>query len=81
VQDIGDLSVFRGLSEVDARDYFVTVPTGGMLRNGGEAALLFYPKTQAARIDWDAPDFETKFPPEAVFRGGEWVKRGRLPIK
>ncbi|HEX7176174.1 MAG TPA: M14 family zinc carboxypeptidase [Pyrinomonadaceae bacterium] len=81
VQDIGDLSVFRGLSEVDAREYYVTVPTGGMLRNGGEATLLFYPKTQAARLDWDAPDFETKFPPEAVFRGGEWVKRGRLPIK
>ena len=81
VQDIGDLSVFRGLVEVDARDYFVSVPSGGMLRNGGEATLLFYTKDRAARLDWDAPDLETKFPPDAVFRGGEWVKRGRLVIK
>ena len=78
---MGDLSVFRGLSEVDAREYYVTVPAGGLLRNGGEATLLFYPKDKAARLDWDAPDLETKFPPEAVFRGGEWVKRGRLPVK
>jgi hypothetical protein len=81
VQDVGDLSVYRGLSEADASDYYVTVPVGGLLRNGAEATLLFYPKAQAARIDWDAPDLETRFPPEAVFRGGDWVKRGRLQIK
>ena len=82
VQDVGDLSIYRGLTEVDASGYYVTVPVGGLLRNGGEAALLFYPKTQAARItDWDAPDLETKHPPEAVFRNGDWVKRGKLSIK
>ena len=80
VQDVGDLSVFRGLEEADARDYYVTTPQGP-LRTGGDAALLFYRKEQAARVDWDAPDLETRFPPEAVFRNGEWLRRGRLPVR
>ncbi|HZI19293.1 MAG TPA: M14 family zinc carboxypeptidase [Pyrinomonadaceae bacterium] len=79
VQDVGDLSVLRGLEEVDASGYYV-VATGGA-RPGAEAALLFYPKERAAGLSWDAPDLQTRHPPEAVFRRGEWVRRGRLPIK
>ena len=80
VQDVGDLSVYHGLEEVDARGYYVVVP-GGELRVGAEAALLFYRKEQAAGVNWDAPDLETRFPPEAVFRGGSWVRRGTLPVR
>jgi hypothetical protein len=80
VQDVGDLSVYQGLEEVDARGYYVFV-MGGDLRVGGEAALLFYRKEKAAGINWDAPDLETRFPPEAVFRGGNWVRRGGLPVR
>ena len=80
VQDIGDLSVYHGLEEVDARDYYVIDPKGEV-RVGGENTLLFYHKGRAAGINWDAPDLETRLPPEAVFRGGEWVRRGKLPVR
>lgn len=80
VQDVGDLSVYQGLEEVDAGDYYVVV-VGGDLRVGAEATLLFYRKGQAAPVNWDAPDLETRFPPDAVFRGGRWVRRGGLPVR
>jgi hypothetical protein len=80
VQDVGDLSDIRGLEEVDARGYYVTTSQGD-LRPGSEAALLFYRKDQAARIEWEGADLETRFPPDAIYRSGEWVRRGRLPIK
>lgn len=80
VQELGDLSVYRGLEEVDARGYYVTAARG-VLRSGVEAALLFYRKEAAARVDWRAPDLETRHPPEAVYRGGRWERRGALPIK
>jgi hypothetical protein len=80
VQDVGDLSVYHGLEEVDARGYYV-ITTGGDLRVGGEAVLLFYRKERARGIKWDAPDLETRLPPDAVFRGGVWVRRGDLPIR
>ena len=80
IQDVGDLSVYYGLEEVDARGYYVVV-AGGELRVGAEAALLFYRKDKAAAINWDAPDLEARFPPEAVFRGGKWTRRGDLPVR
>jgi len=80
VQDVGDLADFRGLEEVDARDYYVIDPKGD-LRTGAEATLFFYLKSRAGKVDWDAPDLETRFPPDAVFRAGNWVSRGGLPIK
>jgi Zinc carboxypeptidase len=80
VQDVGDLSVYQGLEEVDARGFYVVV-MGGELRVGGEATLLFYRKEKAAAINWDTPDLETRFPPEAVFRGGSWVRHGDLPVR
>jgi hypothetical protein len=80
IQEVGDLSVFRGLEEVDARDYYVTTSQGD-LRLGSEAALLFYRRDRPVRVDWEAADLETRFPPDAIYRGGEWIKRGSLTIK
>jgi hypothetical protein len=80
IQEVGDLSVFRGLEEVDARDYYVTTSQGD-LRLGSEAKLLFYRKDSAAKVDWDAADLETRFPPDAIYHGGEWVRQGSLTIK
>lgn len=80
IQDVGDLNGFSGLEEVDARDYYVTT-VRGELRPGGEAALLFYRKNRGGQIDWEAADLETRFPPDAVYRGGEWVSKGSLIIK
>jgi hypothetical protein len=48
---------------------------------GGEAALLFYRKEKATGINWDSPDIETRFPPDAIFRNGIWARRGDLPVK
>src|SRR3712207_6513041 len=44
VQEVGDLADFRGLEEVDARDYYVIDPRGE-LRTGTDATLLFYLKS------------------------------------
>ena len=80
IQDVGDLAVYRGLEEVDAGDYYVTTLKGS-LRPGSEAALLFYRKDKSVQIDWEATDLETRFPPDAIYRGGVWARRGSLAIK
>ncbi len=80
IQDVGDLSVYRGLEEVDARDYYVTTSQGDS-RVGTEATLLFYRKDRPVQVDWEAADLETRFPPDAIYRGGEWVRRGNLTMK
>jgi hypothetical protein len=71
VQEIGDLGGFKGLEEVDAGGFYVTTARG-VLRNGAEAVLLFYRKERAMKIDWDVPDLEARFPPDAVYRNGQW---------
>ncbi|MCI0336906.1 MAG: peptidase M14 [Acidobacteria bacterium] len=78
IQEIGDLGGFAGLEEVKADAYFV-VPARGVLRNGVEATFLFYKKDRANKIDWDAADLETRFPPDAVYRNGKWDGRDKLP--
>ena len=80
IQDIGDLSGFNGLEEVDAAGYYVTAARG-VLRPGAEASLLFYQKDRAQQIDWTAPDLESRFPPDAAYRNGEWSGREKLTIK
>jgi Zinc carboxypeptidase len=80
VHEIGDLSFARGLEEADARGYYVTVARG-TLRQGDEAVLLFYREDKAARVNWHAPDLETRHPPDALFRNGRWERRGTLPVK
>jgi len=77
IQDIGDLSIFYGLEEVEAAGYYVTV-ADGVLRPGAEAVLLFYKKERASQIDWTVPDLETSFPPDAVYRDGEWSGKSKL---
>ena len=81
VNEIGDLAgVARGLEEVDANGFYVTT-SGGSLRPGGEAALLFYRKDRAEGIHWHAPDLIKRHRPDAIFRHGRWGSRGTLPIK
>ncbi len=59
----------------------MTTAVGGPLQPGAEATLLFYRRERAARIDWHAPDLERRFPPDAIYRNGEWVKRGALRVR
>jgi Zinc carboxypeptidase len=77
IQEVGDLADFHGLKEVDASGYYVTVARGA-LRPGAEAALLFYKKDKAEKIDWAAADLEGRFPPAAIYRNGEWTGKDNL---
>jgi hypothetical protein len=80
IQEVGDLSSLRGLEMVDASGYFVTVAEG-VLRQGTEAVLLFYRESRGREIAWDASDLETRFPPDAIYRGGRWSGKDALPRK
>ncbi len=70
VQDIGDLSVYAGLDEYDAGDFYMTAKNG-LIRVGSTGEFLFYKKTR--KIDWSAKDLEKIFPPDAIFRNGKWT--------
>ncbi len=78
IQDIGDLSIYEGVQEVDASEYYVA-PSKGVLRTGTEGDFLFYKKDR--KIDWKSENLEKDFEPDAIYRGGEWVKKGDLKIK
>jgi hypothetical protein len=75
VREIGDLSIYGGLDEYDARNFYM-VSKDGLLRVGSNAEFLFYKK--ARKIDWRAKDLEKSFPPDAVFRHGRWATGARL---
>jgi hypothetical protein len=78
VQEVGDLSVFGGLDEYDAKDFNVVVKDG-LLRIGSPGELFFYKK--ARKIDWATADLEKAFPPDAIFRQGKWATGERLVPK
>ena len=80
IQDVGDMSFVRGIDEIDARNYYVTA-ANGVLRSESDAALLFYRRERATQINWSEPDLEKRFPPDAVYRNGEWIRRGDLVIR
>lgn len=80
VQDIGDLSIVKGLQEYDASSYLL-VPKSGLLKTGSSGDFLFYRKDKAAKIDFKAKDFDTRFPPDAVFSNGKWTKGANLFAK
>ena len=75
VQEIGDLSVFWGLEEYDASDFYL-VPKNGLLKIGSPGEFLFYKKER--KIDWKAKDLEKQFAPDAIFSNGKWIKNGNL---
>jgi hypothetical protein len=80
IQEVGDLADFHGLEEVDASGYYVTAAKG-VLRTGAEATLLFYKKERAEKVDWTAADLESRFPPAATYRNGEWTGKDNLVSK
>lgn len=80
VQDIGDLSIVKGLEEFDASNYLL-VPKTGLLKTGSSGEFLFYRKDKLDKIDFKAADLETRFPPDAVFSNGKWAKGANLFVK
>jgi hypothetical protein len=76
IREIGDLSVYTGLEEFDAKDFYL-IQRNGILKNGAGGEFLFYKKTR--EIDWTAKDLEKTFPPDAIFLNGKWTKGKLLP--
>jgi hypothetical protein len=76
IADVGDLGVYSGLDEYDAKDFYAVAKTG-LLRTGATGEILFYRKTR--QIDWSATDLEKNFPPDAIFRNGKWATNEKLP--
>ena len=74
VQEFGDLDNFFGLEEFDVSNYYLVPIEGPVLRPGSPAGFLFYQKDKAQNIDWTAKDLQTKYPPDAVFDKGKWIK-------
>ncbi len=71
VSRIGELKNHRGLTEFDVRNYYI-ISDKGFIKEGIYGNLLFYKVTR--NIDWNAEDFLHKFPPDAVFSNGVWLK-------
>ena len=79
VRETGDMSIGSyGLEEYNAENFYL-VPRAGAWRVGIPADFLFYKKSR--RIDWKAADLETRFPPDAVYKNGKWLKGERVVPK
>ncbi len=75
VRKIADLSSYRGLTEFNVDGYYIFAENGPV-RNGRRGALLFYKKSR--KIDWLVEDVGKKFPADAIFVRGRWVKGAEL---
>jgi len=71
IQEIGDLSIYAGLEEFDVSDFFL-IPKTGLLKVGASGEILFYKKGR--KIDWKDANLTEKFPPDAHFSNGKWLK-------
>ncbi|MDQ3800461.1 MAG: peptidase M14 [Acidobacteriota bacterium] len=79
VREMGDMSIGSyGLEEYNAENFYL-VPRAGNARAGVAADFLFYKKSR--QIDWKATDLETRFPPDAVYKNGKWLKGERVVPK
>lgn len=74
VQELGDLNNYYGLEEIDVSNYFLVPVSESVAKPGVRAAFLFYQKDKAQNIDWSVKDLQTKYPPDAIFDNGKWVK-------
>lgn len=73
VREVGDLTIFKGLEIYDVKDYYL-VAKSNLVRIGTPVHFLFYRKDKVKNIDWKTEDLETKFPPDAVYKDGKWLK-------
>jgi len=71
IRKVGNLSGQMGLVEYDASDFSV-MGRNQPIQAGAFGELLFYKRTRD--IDWSEPDLEKRFPPDAIFSVGKWVK-------
>ncbi len=75
IREIGDLSIYKGLDEFDAQDFYL-VNKNGLVKNGAIGEFWFYKKPR--KIDWTVKDFDKTSPPDAIFSNGKWTKGGQF---
>ncbi|MCY7375930.1 MAG: hypothetical protein LH472_08140, partial [Pyrinomonadaceae bacterium] len=75
IREIGDLSIYAGLEEFDAKDFYLVNKTG-LVKTGAPGEFWFYKKKR--QIDWTAKDLEKTSPPDAIFSNGKWTKGEKL---
>ncbi len=75
IREIGDLSIYKGLEEFDAKDFYL-ISKSGQIKIGAIGEFLFYKKTRT--IDWKVKDLEKIFPPDAIFSNGKWTRGEKL---
>ena len=75
IREVGDLSIYTGLEEYDAHDFYL-VNKNGLVRNGAGGELWFYKKSRV--IDWTQKDFDKINAPDAIFSNGKWTKGANL---
>lgn len=71
VQGIVNFASGQGLEEYDVSNFYL-VPRFPPLRTGSLSEFLFYRKDR--QIDWKTENLEQKFPPDAIFSQGKWLK-------
>lgn len=71
VQSLGNFPASRGLEEYDVSNFYL-VSRLDAVRAGALSEFNFYKKDRL--IDWKAENFDQKFPPDAIFSGGKWIK-------
>lgn len=71
IRGVGNIGDRRGLEEYDASG-FTVVNRFGRIASGETAELYFFKKDRV--VDWNAADMEKRFPPDAVFSLGRWIK-------
>ncbi len=80
VREVGDLSIYEGLDEYDASDFYL-LPRNGLMSVGSSGEFLFYEKNR--NIDWkieNLGDFIEKNQPDAIFSINRWIKgKGVVP--
>lgn len=80
VREVGDLTIYKALEMYDVKDYYL-VAKSNLVRIGTPVHFLFYRKDKAKDIDWKAEDLETKFPPDAIYKDGKWLKGEKVLAK
>ncbi len=75
IREVGDLSIYTGLEEYDAKDFYL-VNKNGLIRSGAGGELWFYKKSR--KIEWTQKDFDKINAPDAIFSNGKWTKGAKL---
>jgi hypothetical protein len=66
IREIGDLSIYKGLEEFDAKDYYL-IPEKDFIKIGSEAKFSLYKKS-------NVKDLKNLPKPDAIFEKGKWTK-------